>query len=478
MENIMKILYVASEANPYIASGGLGDVIGALPAEITKAESNIKAEVILPFYDTISDFYKSQMQKVTDIAFKLSWRNTGATIYKIENDTTVYFFVENHYYFDRGKLYGELDDAERFAFFSMSVIEFILRSGNVPDIIHANDWQTALTVIYLKTKYKNNKELSDIRTLYTIHNIEYQGQYDMGLLGDIFAIDEKYTSIVEYNGCINLMKGALTVSDCVSTVSPNYAQELQYDFFSFGLSEIIRRINKKFGGVINGIDTSYFSPEADGDIYFPYSKRAYKAGKAKNKKALQEELGLQVNRDVPLLVMITRLTEGKGIDLVLHIIEELLSLNVQMVILGTGEKKYENAFLTIEQKHENFKALIKFDRVLSKKIYAAADMFIMPSKSEPCGLAQMIACSYGTVPIVRAVGGLADSIIPFDKENSNGFRFNNFNAHELLFAIKKALSVYNTDDWQPLVKRAINSDFSWHKSAVKYIEIYNNLLNL
>lgn len=474
----MKILYVTSEAAPYAASGGLGDVMGALPLAVGESRQNITTEVILPLYDSIKECYKENLVKVIDLSFNLSWRSTGATVYKLQNENTTYYFVENHYYFGRGKLYGEYDDGERFAFFSTAVIEFLIATGNIPDVLHANDWQTALTVIYLKTKYKNLPLLSKIRTVYTIHNIEYQGKYDLAILGDVFALDNCYEETVRYDNCINLTKGAITLSDYVTTVSPNYANELHHDFFSFGLSNIIREAAGKISGVINGIDYTYFSPDVGGDIYFPYTRRAYKTGKANNKKALQKELGLDINKEVPLAVMITRLTEGKGIDLVLNIIEELLLENIQIVILGTGEKSYEHTFSSLENKYPNFKALIKFDRVLSKKMYAAADIFIMPSKSEPCGLAQMIACSYGTVPVVRAVGGLYDTIIPYGNENANGFTFDNYNAHELLFTVKKALEIYaDKSEWSNLVKRTINSNFSWNKSALKYIEIYENLLN-
>lgn len=472
----MKVLYVTSEANPFAASGGLGDVMGALPGAIS--DEGVKSEVILPLYSSIKDEYREKFEIAVNLTFKLSWRSTGATVYKYLKDNVNYYFVENHYYFDRANLYGEFDDGERFAFFSTAVIEFMLATGNIPDILHANDWQTALSVIYLKTKYSQNAMLSSVRTVYTIHNIEYQGKYDKAILGDVFALDNKYLNIVEYDNCINLMKGALSVSDFITTVSPNYAKELRYDFFAFGLADVIRGIEEKISGVINGIDYLYFSPDSGGGIYFPYTKRAYKSGKAKNKKNFQEEIGLEADPDVPLLVMITRLTAGKGIDLVLNIIEELLIENIQFVLLGTGDKNYEDAFSLLENKYSNFKALIKFDRVLSKKMYASADMFIMPSKSEPCGLAQMIACSYGTIPIVREVGGLADSIRPYGRnDNPNGFTFSGYNAHELLYTIKDALHLYeDKDEWSDLVKKAINSDFSWSRSAKEYVSIYNNLL--
>lgn len=473
----MKILYVTSEANPFAASGGLGDVLGALPISIK--EEGAEAEVIMPLYATMKDEYKKSLTKVLDISFRLSWRSTGATVYKTEKSGVCYYFIENHYYFDRTKLYGEYDDAERFAFFSLAVLEFILQSGNVPDILHANDWQTALTVIYLKTLYRSVAELSSIRTVYTIHNIEYQGKYDPYILGDVFGLDQAYAPVLEYDGCINLTKGALVSSDFITTVSPNYAYELRHEFFAFGLSGIISSVSDKMCGVINGIDYSYFSPSVGDDIFKNYTARGRVAGKAANKAALQKALALPVKRDTPLVVMITRLTAGKGIDLVLRIIDELMLSDVQFVILGTGEPEYEAAFSELEKRYpEKARALIKFDRALSKKMYAAADIFLMPSKSEPCGLAQMIACSYGTVPVVRSVGGLYDSIKDFAEEGANGFRFDNYNAHDMLFTLKRAFSVYKDKErWDALTGSAMASDFTWKRSAKKYIEIYENLLN-
>jgi starch synthase len=474
----MKILYVASEATPYAASGGLGDVMGALPKSIASDYPDDEVSVIVPLYDTMKGEHRASLEKVIDLSFRYSWRNTGATVYKLVNSGVNYYFVENHYYFDRGRLYGEFDDAERFAFFSTAVIEFMLATGNIPDVLHANDWQTALTVVYLKTEYSHIAALKGIKTVYTIHNIEYQGKFDPYSLGDVFALDRKYYNIVEFDNCINLMKGALVATDYITTVSPNYARELQYPFYGFGLQGIITENSDKIDGVINGIDYSYFSPDKGGDIDFPFTKRTVKSGKAKNKKALCEQLGLDTAADMPLAVMITRLASQKGIDLFLHVAEEMLSKRVQIVVLGTGEKEYEDALRSLEARHSNFRALLKFDRVISKKLYASADIFLMPSKFEPCGLAQMICCSYGTIPVVRATGGLYDTITPYGLDNSNGFNFSNYNAHDFLYAVERALEVYkNEKEWSELRKRALNSDFTWNNSAAKYMQIYNNLLN-
>ena len=473
----MKILYVTSEANPFAASGGLGDVMGALPAAVAAVEGN-ECSVILPLYDTMKEEFRCKMEHVIDMSFNHAWRHTGASVFKITHNKVNYYFVENHSYFNRGRLYGEYDDAERFSFFSRAVVEFILHTGDIPDILHANDWQSAPAVIYLKTEYSHIDVLKKIKTVYTIHNIEYQGKFGSQILGDVFGIDSRYRGVVDFDGCINLMKGAMVSSDFITTVSPNYARELEYDFFAFGLSSIVKQSSHKMRGVINGIDYSYFSPEKGGDIYASYNNRTYKSGKAKNKAALQAEVGLPVEPSIPLAVMITRFASQKGIDLVLHILDELLCENVQVIVLGTGEKKYEDAFRACEARHpNNFRALIKFDRVISKKMYAGADIFLMPSKSEPCGLAQMIACSYGTIPVVRSVGGLYDSIRTYGEEGANGFRFDNYNAHELLFTVKAALELYKTPKkWNELTASAKRSNFTWENSAKEYISIYNNLI--
>ncbi len=471
----MKLLFVTSEANPYAASGGLGDVMGALPAALAENSDN-EVSVIMPYYNTVSETYRSKMKKVADISFKLSWRSTGASIFSLVDRGVTYYFIENHRYFSRGRLYGEYDDGERFAFFSAAVVEFMIQTGNYPDVLHANDWQSALSVIYPKTRYKDNAKLSEVKTVFTIHNIEYQGKYGKDALGDLFGIDDEFCGILEQDGCLNLLKGAVICADQVTTVSPNYANELKYPFFAFGLSEVIKSQEHKLTGVINGIDYSYFSPDKGGDIDFSYNKFSRKAGKKKNKLALLADLGLSEFADRPLIVMITRLAKGKGLDLVLRVIEELLSKDVTVVVLGTGEKEYELAFSALETRYKNLRALITFNRVISKKLYASADIFLMPSKSEPCGLAQMISCSYATVPIVRAVGGLYDSIKSYPASDSNGFTFDNYNAHDFLFKIYEALELYkNTAEWDKLTLRAIKSDFTWNKSASKYMEIYSKI---
>ena len=473
----MKIMYVASEAAPFAASGGLGDVMGALPAAVKKTDKESEISVILPLYSVIEDEYRENMKKVSEFNFYLSWRFVYCGIYQLKHNNVQYFFVDNEYYFKRKFIYGDFDDGERFAYFSCAVIEFMLHSGNIPDILHANDWQSALSVIYLKTKYKDNESLQNIKTVFTIHNIEYQGKYGMNILGDVFSLDDKYKSILEFNGEINLLKGAIVCADKLTTVSPTYAKELKESYFAFGLENIINMYSDKMCGIINGIDEKYFSPSNSDELLKSYNSVTYKKGKAENKLALQKDMGLEQNERIPLIAMVTRLTKAKGIELVLHVLDELLCENVQFVILGTGEREYEDILSDVCGRYEKkARAIIKFDRALSKRLYASSDIFLMPSKSEPCGLAQMVACRYGSLPVVRAVGGLYDTIIPHGEENSNGFVFENFNAHEMLFKIKEAISLYeNEKEWSALVKRAMKSDFTWKPSAEKYMNIYRGL---
>ena len=473
----MKILFAASEAFPFATSGGLGDVIGALPRALAKRGE--KVSVIIPCYGFISQEYRASMEEVCSVSFNLGWRKTGASIYKTRVDAVDWYFVYNSYYFDRDKLYGEDDDGERFAFFSMAVLEFVRCYLKDTEIIHSNDWHTSLCNVYLKTIYSEDEILKNIRTVFTIHNVQYQGKFDPYILGNVFGLEEKYKSILEYNGSLNLMKGALVCADRITTVSCRYADELKYDYFGYGLSPMIKDVEDKLIGIINGIDYGTYSPYNGSDIFHPYSKRDSVSGKTKNKKALYDLLGIDAAEDDTLIVMVTRLTEQKGIDLVLGVLDEILAEKITMIILGCGDEKYEKALSEATKKYENLYVKLGFDKELSKKLYAAGDIFLMPSKSEPCGLSQMIACAYGTVPIVRRVGGLSNSIISYGEENSNGFVFDNYNAHELLYKIKDALNVRkNKAKWRSLILRCMSSDFSWDNSAEKYLALYREMLNL
>ncbi len=476
----MRILYVSWEVTPFAASGGLGDVMGALPCAIKRRlGKQSTVGVIMPLYEKISQVERAKMKKLWEGEVPLAWRRCHAAVYEIKRGGVSYYFIDNERYFKRPFMYGEFDDGERFAFFCRAVLEFILQSGRVPDILHANDWQSALTVIYLQTILRHHPLLSSVRTVYTIHNIEFQGKYDKRILWDVFDLPKEFECELEYDGCLNLAKGAMMLSDAVTTVSPRYAEELKEPFFSHGLSPITNRIEGKLTGILNGLDLSYFSPENGEDIVFPYKASNLSAGKAENKKFLLEQLELPPSGDTPLLAMITRLTRQKGIDLLVHILDELLEEDIFFVLLGTGDAAYEHILWEIGERHRrNSRFLFDFDRRLSKYIYAGADLFLMPSQSEPCGLAQMIACRYGTVPVVRGVGGLYNTIIPYGERGSNGFVFYHYNAHDLLFRTKDAIQLYREDKeaFASLRRRAMRSDFSWGKSAEEYIGLYRKLL--
>ena len=470
----MRILYVASEAAPFAASGGLGDVMGALPTAITEADKNTKVEVILPLYDSMKEEFRSKLEWVCDISFKLSWRSTGATIFKIEKGSVTYYFVENHYYFERGRLYGEWDDGERFAFFSTTVIEFMLSTGNIPDILHANDWQSALAVIYLRTVFSSHPRFSCIRTVFTVHNMAYQGKYDMAILSDIFDSHPIHRGILEYDGCLNLVKGALEVADRVTTVSPRYAVELREPYYAEGLSDMVSRVADKTVGILNGIDTQYFDPRA---LPLPYDAKSCKEGKARNKAALLSEMGLD-DVERPLLVIISRLVADKGIDMLLDILPRLRALDVNLVVLGTGEASYEEALRRAAEENSGFmRAFLAFDRDVSKKLYAAADVFLMPSRREPCGLAQMVACRYGAVPVVCGTGGLHDTILPYGRPDGCGFVFRLPCSDEFFDAVSDAVMLYRGDRaaFDALSARNARICFGWHRSAKKYLDLYREL---
>jgi len=477
-----KILMVGGEVMPFAATGGLGDVLGSLPAAI-KAEMGEEADVrlVMPLYSTVKEEYRKMMTLENVFTVDLAWRKQYCGVFSLEKDGVIIYFIDNEYYFKRPEMYGNFDDGERYAYFCKAVMQMMPRLGFYPDVLHAHDWQSALSVVYLKTEYKDVPEYKNMRAVYTIHNIAYQGKYDMGILSDVFGIDYKYASIMCYDGCINLMKGAIVCADRVTTVSPTYAKEIKYPEHSEGLHYILRENNYKLSGILNGIDYVYYNPEKDTAIEKGYSSKKL-AGKAACKKALQKECGLPERADVPVISIITRLAGHKGLDLVERIMESVVAENdVQLVILGKGEERYENYFRYLDTKYpDKVKALITYDRDLSKRIYAGADVFVMPSKSEPCGLAQMIASRYGTVPVTRETGGLYDSIKGYYELDGeiygNGFTFANYSEAELKDRILAALGLYSDGDkWTRLVKKIMNVDFSWNISAKKYIEMYENL---
>lgn len=471
----MKVLYVASEALPFMASGGLGDVAGSLPQALRKRL--IGCRVVMPMYDTIKQELKDTMKFVTSITVPVAWRRQYCGIFEAKADGVIYYLLDNQYYFKRDTIYGHYDDAERFAFFSRAVLEMLPHINFRPDIIHCNDWQSALTPVFYTTMYAKDPWYQGIKTVFTIHNIQYQGVYGKELINDVIGL-EGDANVIEYDGDVNFMKGAIECADKVTTVSPSYAQEILDPWYSHGLDTILKARSWKLQGILNGIDVINYNPETDKAIAANYSAENWE-NKKLNKEDLQKEMALPVRADVPIIGLVSRLVDHKGLDLVKAILEELVcTTDVQIVVLGSGDWQYENFFREIEDRHrDKISVRIGFVPTLARKIYAGADLFLMPSKSEPCGLSQMVALRYGTVPIIRETGGLRDSITDSGDGAGNGFTFKSYNAHDMLDAINRAVGAYyNREYWPTLVQRALECDFSWGKSANEYIRMYNQIL--
>lgn len=470
-----KIMFVASEAAPFIATGGLAEVIGSLSKAIAKDE-NFDVRVIVPLYQDIKKEYRKDFRFIGNIFVPLSWRNQYCGIFEYEKDNVKFYFVDNEYYFKRPGCYGYYDDGERFAFFCRSVMEILSFLNFYPDILHCHDWQAALAALYLKTIYCFRPEYQFIRSVFTIHNIEYQGKYSLDILEDLFGISNRYRYLVEYDRCINLMKGAIECSERFSTVSPTYAGEIKDPYYAHGLDAIIRRNEFKLCGILNGIDVDYYNPKTDKSLFANYDAEDV-SNKAICKEELQRMLNLPVKPDTPIIAMITRLVAHKGLDLVREVIEQVLRQDVQFVLLGTGDSTYENYFSDLARRYPGkVVSIISFNSDLSRKIYSGADLFLMPSKSEPCGLSQMIASRYGTVAIVRETGGLRDSIQPYGA-GGNGFTFHDYNAYDMLYVINEAIGVYRDKEaWKALQKKAMLTDFSWATSAKYYVGLYLGML--
>ena len=472
----MKVLYVTSEAVPFASSGGLGDVAGSLPAALRKRL--IGCRVVLPMYEDIPKHLRDGMKFITSLSVPVSWRRQYCGIFEAKHNGVIYYFLDNQYYFKRANLYGHYDDAERFAFFARAVLEMLPHlDGFKPDIIEANDWQSALVPVYYSLYYANREDYSGIKTVFTIHNIQYQGKYGTELLDDVFGLPKEALSIMECDKCINLMKGAIETANAVTTVSPTYAGEILDPWYAHGLDAILRARSWKLTGILNGIDTDSYNPETDKDIEVNYNAGTLK-DKHKNKLALQRELGLPERKDVPLYGMVTRLVAHKGIDLVKAVLEEMLQADLQVAVLGSGDWEYESFFTDMAEKYPGKLAVkLGFIKDLSRRIYAGSDFFLMPSKSEPCGLAQMIALRYGTVPIVRETGGLKDSVTDSGDGEGNGFTFKSYYAHDLLNAIWRAFEAYgNKKGMTILAERAMACDNSWGTSANRYIKLFKALL--
>lgn len=477
VEKKKSVLFVASEGLPFIKTGGLADVIGSLPKAVA-ARDNYDVRVIMPLYSGIDAGMRNNFAFVTNFNVGLAWRNQYCGLFSCRLDGVTFYFIDNEYYFARESIYGAYDDGERFAFFSKAVLDTLGVLDYYPDVIDCNDWQSAATIIYLKTLYADKFGYSEIKSVFTVHNIEYQGKFGMDTAADLFGFPESAHGAIEFDGCLNLMKGAIELADKVVTVSPTYARELQDPFFAAGLENIIKANAYKMTGILNGLDLELYDPATDKSLFANYSAKDL-SGKKVCKRELQKMLGLPERDDVPVIAVISRLVAHKGLDLIKCVLDELLYEDVQLVVLGKGDVDYENYFKYIEGRYNcKCRALIAFNRDMASKIYSGADIFLMPSRQEPCGLSQMIACRYGTVPVVRRTGGLADSIKAFndDRKTGNGFAFNNYNAHEMLYVIKDAIYTYcNAPEWKKIEECAINSDFGWGKSSEEYEKLFDSL---
>lgn len=473
----MKVLYVTSEALPFMASGGLGDVAGSLPQSLRKRL--VGCRVVMPLYGTIKQELKDKMTFVTSISVPVSWRRQYCGVFQAKHEGVIYYLIDNQYYFKRDTIYGHFDDAERFTFFSRAALEILPHIDFKPDVIHCNDWQTSMTPVFYSTMYSQDPWYQGIKTVLTIHNIQYQGTYGLELVNEVLGLKAEDTALVEYDGDANFMKGAIECVDKITTVSPSYANEILDPWYSHGLDTILKAREWKLQGILNGIDTKNYDPETDTCIEKNYTVKDVKKGKAANKKALQHTMGLPERKDVPVIGIVTRLVSHKGLDLIEGVLEEILSTkDVQFVVLGSGEWKYESFFTQMNNKYPDKLAVrIGFVPSLARKIYAGCDLFLMPSKSEPCGLSQMVSLRYGTVPIVRETGGLRDSISDCGDGEGNGFTFKTYNAHDMLDAINRSLDLYyDSKNWDKLVTRAIECDCSWGKSANEYIKMYKQII--
>ena len=468
-----KILFVGSEVLPFAATGGLGEVLGSLPKALA-ARGDYDVRVMMPYYSDIGEQYRNSAKYLCNYNVGLSWRNLYCGLFELKQDNVTYYFIDNEYYFHRDGLYGFYDDGERYAFFCKAVMDSFYFIDFMPDIIHANDWQTALIPIYNNSKYHY-----DIKLIFTIHNIEYQGQYDLKILPTVFDLPPEAGAYVEYEGCINLVKGAIETSDCVTTVSESYAKELEDPAFAHGLQDMIKKNNWKTRGILNGIDAEGYDPATDTAIAHNFTSTDF-SGKVQDKLELQRLAGLREDAGVPVIAIISRLVAHKGLDLITKAMENIVrNCEVQLVVLGKGDRKYEDYFIWLQNQYNGkVSAMITYNKDLSRKVYAGADMFLMPSKAEPCGLSQMIACRYGTVPIVRETGGLRDSIVDCSYGEGNGFTFADYNPDDMANAIYRAIDLYynNPENWDKLRKYIATIDFSWAKSADKYDEMYSWLL--
>lgn len=477
----MKVLYVTAECWPFIKTGGLGDVSYALPKALKK--EGVDVRVIMPKYSTIPTYLKDKFKPVAEFSVKVGWRNQYCGIESFELDGVTFYFIDNEFYFkrnDQPSIYGHGDDPERFAFFSNAVLAAIEKLNFYPDVMNLNDWHTGMIPLLLKSEYGHIKKYKDIKTVYTIHNLQYQGIFSKDVLGNVFDLSYDYynNGDVEFFGNINFMKAGIVFADKVTTVSKTYVEEIQTQFYGEGLDGLLKANSYKLEGILNGIDYDLNDPATDKAIFVNFDVNSIDK-KIENKKKLQEILGLEVNPDIPLVGIVSRLTSQKGLDLINYMMPEIMSENLQMVVLGTGEYQYQSMFNYYNSNFSNkLSARITFDTAFAQQIYAACDIFLMPSLYEPCGIGQMLAMRYEAIPIVRETGGLKDTVIPYNKYTGegNGFSFANYNAHEMFFTLQKAIRLYQDKNiWNNLIVNAMNTDNSWKKSAQDYIRIFKGL---
>ncbi|MBL0387420.1 glycogen synthase GlgA [Tumebacillus sp. ITR2] len=481
----MKILHVASEGAPFIKTGGLADVIGALPQELARQELDVR--VILPKYSKIPEHFRNRMELQYVLHVPVGWRNQYCGIEVLKDNGITYYFLDNEYYFKRdGAIYGHADEAERFAFFSRAVLMALPHlEGFRPDVLHCHDWQAGLVPFLLKVDFQHDPFYHEIKTVYTIHNLLYQGVFPSSVLGDLIGLGNEHLADdgIGYYDSLNYMKGGLNFADKVTTVSVTYAREVQTDFYGATLDGLLRKRREDLVGIVNGIDYDSYNPATDGNLPVHFSndgsiEEVLKA-KEQNKVHLQEELGLPIRVDVPMIAIISRFVEQKGFDLILHVLPELLQHDAQLIILGTGDAHYEQAFLDAARQHPHLVSTqIKFDEGFARRIYAASDLFLMPSKFEPCGLSQLLALRYGSVPIVRETGGLVDTVQSYNEEThvGNGFSFANYNAHDMLHTIQRAVSLWHDrHTWEQIIENGRQRDFSWSESAKQYRDLYQHV---
>jgi starch synthase len=471
----MNILYAASEALPYITSGGLADVAGSLPPALNKAGHD--ARVILPLYSNIKSELRDELSFVCNFQVSVGWRQQYCGVFQGKIGNTVYYLIDNEYYFGRDGVYGFYDDCERYCFFSRAILEMLSYIDWQPQVINCNDWQTALTPVYLQIFYKHLPQFENIKTVFTIHNIQYQGKYGTEVLNEVMGIPAYYNDLLMYDGCVNMMKAAFETTDKITTVSPSYAWEILDPWYSHGLDRALSNKQYKLTGFLNGIDVDLYNPETDPVIAKNFNSTDL-SGKAECKKALYNELKLPDDGS-PVIGIVTRFVSHKGIDLIRQVFEEMVADGNKFAVLGSGDKMYEDFFREMAYRYpERVSVTIGFIPSLSRRIYSACDMFLMPSQSEPCGLAQMISLRYGTIPIVRETGGLRDSIIDAGNiSGGNGFTFKTYNAHDMLDAVRRAKALYgDTENWTKLMKYAMSCDNSWDKSAELYQGLYRELV--